>query len=113
VPFSGQASWNQRDAVYRQLGQILDEMDVPGNAPVMVNNPPGFYTLTGHGGIPLPNGDETVLLHAADDYHIEYLIIDSAIAIPLIPLLENGPRSDRLVLITKLDGPTYLYRINP
>jgi hypothetical protein len=110
LPFSGQFVWNNADTVYRELGDVLDAMDVPRNAPVMVADPPGFYTHTGHGGIPLPNGDEETLLRAADEYGVEYVVVDVNVGRPLKSLYKNGPQSARLVEIAKI-GDTTLYRI--
>jgi hypothetical protein len=112
LPFRGQFAWNNADTVYRELGDVLDEIGVPHDAPVMVVNPPGFYTHTGHGGIPLPNSDEETLLRAADDYGVEYVVVDANVGQPLKILYEDGPQSARLVEIIKI-GDTTLYRIEP
>ncbi len=116
LPFSEQIAWNQADAVYGEIGAALDEMGVSPTTPVMVNNPPGFYWHTGHGGVPLPSGDETMLLRAADAYRVSYLVVDQNVAAPLIPLYEDGPESERLALLKTFgsaSGPVYLYRIAP
>jgi hypothetical protein len=112
LPYSGEFVWNRADSAYSEIGAKLDMINVPPSAPVMVMNPPGFYMHTGHGGIPLPNGDEETLLRAADAYGVEYLVVDVNVAQPLRSLYENGPQSARLVQIAKF-GDTTLYRIEP
>lgn len=112
LPYNGEPLWNQRDQQYHEIGAYLDQIGVPQDAPVMVNNPPGFYTLTGHGGVPLPNGDEATLLQAADDFNIEYLIINEDVGEPLVPFFLNGPTSTRFTLLKEIDGPIYVYKIS-
>jgi hypothetical protein len=116
LPAMTTIAWNTADDVYDVIGAKLDALGVPPDAPVMSNNTPGFYTHTGHGGVPLPNGDEAALLQAADAYHIAYLVVDSEVADDLVSLYENGPTSERFVLVDTYPGPggtTYLYHITP
>jgi hypothetical protein len=116
LPISGRIAWNEQNAVYEQIGAALNAMGVSPEAPVMVNNPPGFYWHSGHGGIPLPSGDESMLLRAADDYGITYLVVDPNVAPPLFTLYLDGPASERLLLLEMFgsgEQPVYLYRILP
>lgn len=106
--------WNESDAVYDAIGARLDALGVPADARVMSNNPPGFYAHTGRGGIPLPNGDESTLLRAADDYGVAFLIIDQNVPAGLQSLYDNGPAFERLRLIDVFEGYSgmvYLYQI--
>jgi hypothetical protein len=116
IPNSGQIAWNQSNLLYREAGIVLDEMGISEDEMVMVNNPPGFYTMTGRGGIPLPSGYESMLLRAADHYGIHYLVVDSNVAPALEDLYLTGPESERLVLLDTLgpaSGPIYMYEIRP
>lgn len=63
--------WNDADALFREIGAAI-----PGDAVVMSNNPPGFWVATGHGGIPLVNGDVATLLAAADQFNVRYVLLD-------------------------------------
>jgi hypothetical protein len=107
-------AWNGSDAVYDQIGATLDAMYVPPDARVMTNNPPGFYTHTGRGGVPLPNGDEAALLRAAHRYDVAYLVVDRNVAAGLWGLYADGPTSGQLELIETYGSrsrPVYLYRV--
>jgi hypothetical protein len=109
-------AWNGSDAVYDQIGATLDAMYVPPDARVMTNNPPGFYTHTGRGGVPLPNGDEAALLRAAHRYDVAYLVVDRNVAAGLRSLYADGPTSGQLELIETYGSrsrPVYLYRVRP
>lgn len=115
-PPSGNVAWNSSDAVYGEIGATLDELQVPSSVNVMSNDPPGFYYHTGRGGVPLPNGDENMLLSAARDYQIGYLVVDQHVAPGLESLYVDGPATSHLVLVTKYgseDLPVYLYRVVP
>jgi hypothetical protein len=114
LPDLSTVDWNEGDAVYDAIGARLDALGVPAEALVMSNNPPGFYTHTGRGGIPLPNGDEATLLCAADDYGAVFLIVDQNVPAGLQSLYDNGPASERLRLIEVFEGYSgrvYLYQI--
>jgi len=116
LPLSGEVAYNTADAVYAEIGAELARLDVPPDAPVMSNNSPGFYYFTGHGGVPLPNGDEATLLQAADDYGVSYLVVDHNVPDGLVSLFKHGPVSRRLELIQVYgsdSAATYLYRIQP
>ena len=43
---------------------------------VMVNNPPGYYAVTGRPAIVIPHGGMEALLGAAERFHPSYLVID-------------------------------------
>lgn len=94
---------------YAEIGEVVD-------ARVMVNNPPGYYAMTGKSAIPLTSGDETMLLYTVDVYDASYLILDENVSDQLEPLYEDGPSSPRIELIDTYgteDNPVYLYRILP
>ncbi len=106
--------WNQADEVYAQIGESLDERGISRKVYVMTNNPPGFYTHTERGGIPIVDGDEETLLRAADQYGVEYLVLDSNVTEGLVSLYLDGPQSNRLEVVETFgseDSPVYLYRI--
>ena len=107
-------SWNHSNDVYDHIGKELNALAVGETARVMSNNPPGFYTHTGRGGVPLPNGDERALLRAADAYGVDFLVVDRHVVAALADLYLEGPTSERLELIEtygSTDSPVYLYRI--
>ncbi|MBN1430138.1 MAG: hypothetical protein JXB07_17345 [Anaerolineae bacterium] len=116
LPLSGKISWNNSNAVYGEIGAKLDELGVPLSVDVMSNDPPGFYYYTGRGGVPLPNGDEEMLLLAAQDYRIGFLVVDQDVPRGLRTLYDNGPTTPRLELVETYDSGgrlVYLYEIVP
>nr|MBN1229002.1 glycosyltransferase family 39 protein [Anaerolineae bacterium] len=109
-------AYNQQTAVYDQIEQSLVGQGTDVDTLVISNSPPGFYTRTGYGGIPLVNGDEQALLAAADAYGAEYLVIDHNVPAGLKSTYQSGPESPRLQLIGAYENPwprTLLYRILP
>ncbi len=116
LPYSGRIAWNAQNAVYDQIGAALDAADVPPAALVMSNNAPGFYTHTGHGGVPLPSGGVSMLLRAADDYAVEWLVLDQVVPVSLLELYTRESVPNRLALVDTFgseQSPVYLYRILP
>lgn len=104
--------WNRQDAVYAEIGDYLAGAGA-GDARVMTNNPPGFYYHTGQGGVPLPAGDEAMLLDAARTYGVTYVVVDRNVVPALWPLYEDGPASDALQweATFRPDDPVYLYHL--
>lgn len=111
----GNIKWNAANRVYLRIGSFLDGTPgAPQDVRVMSGNTPGFYYMTGRGGVPLPNGDEETLLRAAEDYNINYVLIDVNHPAGLASLFDDGPSTDRLRLVESFleDGEmVYLYAI--
>lgn len=109
-------AWNGGKGIYQQVGTALTDAGGPPDARLISNNPPGYYNQTGHGGIPLVNGDEATLLRAADDYGATYLVIDHNVPEGLEDFYWQGPdsgRFERLAQFGSPEAPVYLYRIHP
>lgn len=114
LPLNGQIAWNQTDSIYRTIGDDLNQMGAGQDVRVMVNNPPGFFYFTGRGGMPVPNGGEDMLLRAAHDYHLAFLVLDHNVPTALLDLYRHGPVSSRLSLVKTYGtgaNAVYLYRI--
>lgn len=109
-------AWNEPVAIYSQVGDVLDGDDASTDARVMSNDPSGIYALTGHGGVPIVNGNEADLLRAADDYDVEYLVIDENLPDGLLTLFSDGPDSPRLAQMAQIGeggDAVVVYRILP
>jgi hypothetical protein len=74
---SGQNSWNSSNALYRKVDEMLEKLDVPNDAIIMVNDPPGFYLATGRKSIVIPNGDVENLLSVAKKFNAKYVVLES------------------------------------
>jgi hypothetical protein len=89
--------WNGAGDLFRSL-----TVDLPADAVVMSNNPPGLWMATGHPGVPPVNGDVSDLLNAADTFGVTYILLDTNIPSGLLPLYQNGG-DERLTLIKTMD----------
>lgn len=112
VLFGKLPTWNESNAVYSQVGEALNDLGVGPDTLVMSNNPPGMYTMTGRGGVPLPNGNEATLLHVARDYGVQYLVVDANVPEGLSSLYADGPSSGALQPLATF-GDVVLYEITP
>lgn len=77
----------------RELGEdpmVALLRDLPTEAVVMSNNPPGVWVATGHPGIPLPNGDGNTVIALADKFHVRYILMDKNIAPGLVSLYQSS-----------------------
>jgi hypothetical protein len=88
--------WNGAGDSFRQL-----VADLPNEAVVMSNNPPGLWVATGHPGIPIVTGDVAELLAAADRYSVSYVLLDQNHTTGLSQLYETES-AERLRLVKKI-----------
>lgn len=75
---SGQTSsaWGSTELSYQEVDSFLENNGVSAEAVVMVNNPPGYYAMTGRQSIVIPHGDLQSALLAGRKFQASYLILD-------------------------------------
>jgi hypothetical protein len=107
-------TWNQRDAVYDDVGGWLTRREVLGPR-VMVNNIPGFYYHTGLSGTSIPTEELPRVLEAARRYDIGYLVLEADHPRPLSALYESSDVPAGLAWVATLQDsagrPVKLFRI--
>ena len=103
-------AWGQRDAVYAQAGDWLAASGQSG-ALAAVNNPPGWYYLTGLPSIVIPNGGIDDLLLAMDTHGARWLVLDINHPDGLAELYAQPNTDARLRLRHTLDAgkPVFLF----
>ena len=89
---------------YRDVEQKLVEMGAQPDEIVMVNNPPGYFLASGRPAVVIPNGDEAVLLSAAAQYTVGYVVLDENVPAGLQGLYENPSSTVGLVHLGGLEG---------
>lgn len=82
-------AWGAVELTYREVGKYLDSIDSSNEAIVMVNNPPGFYALTGRKAIVIPHGDLSVTFQAGKHYEASYLVLDENHPKDLVDIFTN------------------------
>ena len=70
------AAWGTAEQAYLEVEAYLKSLDVPAEEIVMVNNPPGYYAMTGRQAIVIPDGDLSSTMLAAEKYLASYLVLD-------------------------------------
>jgi len=74
---SGAASaWGAKSHTYEQVETYLKDYHAASEDIVMVNNPPGYFAVTGRQAIVIPDGDLDTALRAAEKYDARLLILD-------------------------------------
>ena len=69
-------TWGKTELAYQEVEALLNDLGVSPEAIVMVNNPPGYYAMTGRQAIVIPDGDLQNSLRAGKDFEASYLILD-------------------------------------
>ncbi|MBN1439566.1 MAG: hypothetical protein JW929_09165 [Anaerolineales bacterium] len=107
---SGGSAWDGLNVQY-VMGVSRLEPVPPGTIRFMVNNPPCFYVRTGYPGLPVPAGDSTMLLEAADRYGVRFVVLDGNAPEGLQSLYRGTDSHPRLRRIFSLeyDGMEYVW----
>jgi hypothetical protein len=107
----GRLNWNTSDSHYREVARTLSSLGAAQGDPVLVNNPPGFWLASGHPAVVIPFGDEKMLLAAARQYEIRYLVLEITNPGQLADLYHARVSPSELEYLASV-GTTRLYRIN-
>ncbi len=73
--------WNQGARAYEEIADAVSSYGPEPDEPVLINNPPGFYLVSSHPAIVIPDGGPEAVLAAADRFGARLLILE-----------ENHPR---------------------
>ena len=76
----------------------------------MVNDPPCFYALTGLEAVPVPDGDPTTLLTVANQFDVQFIILDSDVPDGLLPFYNGTVSLSRLPLVWEDREGNTVYR---
>ena len=68
--------WEREDGHYASVESLLVEQGAPGEAVVIVRNPPGYNIVTGRAAIAIPTTGVSSILAVAARYHARYLILE-------------------------------------
>ncbi|MBI9052017.1 MAG: hypothetical protein JEZ00_21560 [Anaerolineaceae bacterium] len=88
--------WQQDTDLYTDLNHVLHEKGISDDASVMIKDPPGFHLVSNRHAIVVPNSDINGLILMADQYDIDYLILDPHIVPELAAFYEFAPAIDGL-----------------
>lgn len=95
-------------AVFLEVASFL-----PETAVVMTENPPSFYYHTGLSSIYVPNEPPDVMLQAAHQFNVTYLILDEHRPKPLGPLYEGEIEVPGVTLLNTYYNEYKLYALDP
>ncbi|MFL7890881.1 MAG: hypothetical protein ACK2UE_15895 [Anaerolineales bacterium] len=70
------SAWGSKERAYIAVEAYLQEIGSLPDTVVLVNNPPGYYAVTGRSVIVIPDGDIEMTLAAANKFNAEFLILD-------------------------------------
>lgn len=74
---SESGNWNESAATYRRLDRALQARGAEAGDRVMVNNPPGYFVVTGREALVIPDGGPETTLAAARQFGARFLLLES------------------------------------
>jgi hypothetical protein len=115
-PASEGPRWNVSQRSYQLVGKRLLELD-PSPDLVAVNNPPGFYGVTGLESVVIPNGPPSALQQVVARYGVDWVVLEANHPEGLEPLYVNPGAVAWLEPVSALNGsgdqPVLLLRVLP
>jgi hypothetical protein len=108
---AGGWNWSRSDEHYRLVDQRLSGLGAQPDQRVLVNDPPGYYLAAGREAVVIPFGDEAMLLDAARQFEVDYLVLEMHNPYMLQDLYNQQSRVSNLEYLDEV-GTTRLYRIH-
>jgi hypothetical protein len=103
--------WNAGVAHYQAVEQALSSLGAGAGDAVLANNPPGFWLASGRPAVVVPYGGPQMLLAAAQQYRIRYLVLELSNSPELVGLYRAEEDIPQLEYLSSV-GTTRLYKIN-
>ncbi len=106
-----EVAWNASGMHYRAVEAELIRLGAEPGAPVLVNNPPGYWLVSRRPALVIPYGDTGMLLAAARQYGARYLILEQTNPWQLADLYHERVRVSELRYLGSV-AATRLYRVS-
>ncbi|MBC8330699.1 MAG: hypothetical protein H8E28_01835 [Anaerolineae bacterium] len=107
---AGSQPWGAGQAAYVDLQVELQRLDIPTEAIILVNNPPGFYLASQRPAIVIPDGDMDILLAVARRYGAQIVLLESNHPRGLDDLYNNPTAYSQFELLWS-DGESHILQI--
>jgi hypothetical protein len=105
--------WASDYQTFTTLNEALLELE-PNPQVVMVNNPPGFYSVTGIKAVVIPSGGFNALRSALSDFNVDYLVLDRNHPSDLTELYMRQSTPEWLLFVEEVDAggssPVLIFR---
>jgi hypothetical protein len=105
-------AWGHTEMKYVLVEEYLKDREVQPESIVMVNNPPGYFAMTGRPAIVIPHGDLNTTIEASKKYNASYLILDENHPQGLKGIYENPGHTLGLTYLESL-GRIRLFKFEP
>lgn len=106
----GEHLWTKHEQQYARVYAKLREIGFTEHDVVMVKNPPGWFYVTGQPAIVIPDGDEAIILEAADKFSATFILIEMDHVEGLNNLFEEKTSTVGFEYLSEVDG-IQIYRI--
>jgi len=83
------STWGATELAYQEVEAFLEDFGVDPGAIVMVNNPPGYFAMTGRQSIAIPDGDLRSSILVGNDFRASYLVLDENYPRGLSEIFQN------------------------
>lgn len=103
--------WDRTETQMAKVEKKLVEFGAASSDVVIMNDPPGYYWVTGRPAVAQPDGDEDTIVKLSEQYHVKYLILDKDHAAGFDEIFTNASDTARLKLLFVIEGNIQIYEI--
>jgi hypothetical protein len=106
--------WNNATARYREVHQTILQRDATAGL-IAINNPPGFFHVSGMQAVVIPDGDIQALKQVVDEFGVAWVVLDQNHPDKLESLYSQADIPDWLTFETNLTsyGDSFVFfRVN-
>jgi hypothetical protein len=107
-----QPHWNQSASDYIAVEEVLKGNGANEGEAVLVNNPPGYYLVSGRPGVVIPDAGTEVLQEIARKYSVDYLLLEANHPQALDSFYDHPGQRAGFSYLGQI-GTAYLYGIDP
>jgi hypothetical protein len=106
-------AWNKADALYPTIAAWVARQNL--SATVMIGNPPAYRYHGGGLSVIVPDENIETTLQAAEQYHVDYLILDQNHPAPLAEIYTQTVAHPDLALVQTFTddagNPVYIFKV--
>lgn len=105
---TAQSGWDEPSDRYTRIGAALQELRIPLEAPLLVNNPPGFFLAAGRPALAVSDGSPETLLEVARRYGSCWVLLEPNHPVGLAELYASPETVPGLAFVARLEDAQLL-----
>ena len=103
--------WNSSEHKYQRIEEELIRLGLSDEDLILINNPPGYWIANERSALSVPDGGVETLLDLANDFNVQYLVLEKDHPVGLKHLYSTASTATNLERLSTLDD-THIFKIS-